>query len=147
MRTHEFGNVGRAIVTLVLMMALTPLGDLVVTLEAADPQSTHRLFGSNVADRARRTLENLGVGAHIEVTLSRGDRIRGAIQEIRDDEFAVILDGTGARASVRYGDVQQLGPIVLQPIQRSPRESTALKVAGVAVMGAYLTLMAKYNHP
>jgi hypothetical protein len=146
-RTDRHGAV-RSIVTLLIMSALIPSGHLAVIVEAAGPpQSTHRLFGSKSADQARRTVDKLGIGAHVDVTVTWGDRLHGEIQEIGDDYFVLILDGSGVRADVLYEDVQQLGPIILKPIQRTPRESTSLKVAGVAAMVAYLAFMAIYNHP
>lgn len=120
---HESFGAIRGVVAVFVILTVVPCGDLVAKLQAASPaaQSIHRSSGANHSDKARRMVTNLGVGRHVDVTLTWGERIEGEIREIADDHFVVILDGTAASADITYGNVRQLGPIVLQPVSRSWR--------------------------
>jgi hypothetical protein len=103
----------RGILTVIIIIALAPCGDLVATLQAATPpaQSTYQSSGSPNADEARRVVTKLGVGRYVEVQLSSGPTVRGYIREIADDHFALLLDGFVAPADIAYDDVRQLRPI------------------------------------
>ena len=131
-RTDESLGKIRGIVTAVIIIALVPCGDLVVTLQAATPQpaqSTYQASGSPNPDDVRRVVMNLGVGRYVDVQLSSGLTVRGYIRKIADDHFAVLLDGFAAPADIAYDDVRQLRPIP-QPVLRS-RQPLPLKIEKV----------------
>ncbi len=133
----------RGIVTVIVIIALVPCGDLVATLQAATPpaQSTYQSSGSPNPDEVRRVVMNLGVGQHVAVTLRSGETVRGDVREIADDHFVLLLDRTTAPADIAYGDVRQLGPILqpvlLQPVpwwKRAPSKGVIVGIIVIAIL-------------
>jgi hypothetical protein len=130
----------RGIVTLIIIIALVPCGDLVATLQAATPpaQSTYQSSGSPDPDEARRVVMNLGVGRYVDVQLSSGLTVRGYIREIADDHFALLLDGFAVPADIAYDDVRQLRPIrqpvLLQPVPKWKQAPSKGEIVGIIVV-------------
>ncbi len=139
--THESLGTIRGIVTVIVVIALAPCGDLVATLQAATPpaQSTYRSSGSQNRDDARRVVMNLGVGRFVAVRLSSGQTVRGYIRDIAGDHFALLLDGMAAPTDIAYDDVRQLRPIP-QPVLRSrtPLPVKIEQAASVVFFAGYL---------
>lgn len=129
-RSHEsFGKI-RLMVAVIGVIAVLPCKDL-AALQAGPPpaRSTHRSSGSSNPDHARRIVVNLGVGQEVVARLSSGETVRGRIREIAEDQFVVDLDWSATPAYIAYGDVRQLGPIVLQPSRRSHVKQGVIGVA------------------
>lgn len=132
-RTPESLTRIRGIVAAIVVVALLPCEGLVATLQASTPpgQPTHRSSGSADPDQARRMVTHLGIGHHVVVKLRSGETVRGRVREIAEDHFVLDLERSGAPVGIAYGDVRQLGPILLQPARRSRGKRNGLALAVV----------------
>jgi hypothetical protein len=142
--THESLGTIRGIVTVVVIIAVIPCGDLVATLQAATSQpaqSTYRSSGSPNPDEARRVVMNLGVGRYVDVQLRSGLTVRGYIRVSADDHFALLLDGMAVLADIAYDDVRQLRPIP-QPVLRSraPLHPEITKAVSVVLITGFFVM-------
>lgn len=104
----------RTIVATFVIVTLLPFGGLVTSLQAATPDRQD-------GERARRIVTDLGTGQQVEVTLFRGERIRGEIRDIAADHFVVLPHGTLTPISIEYAHVRRLRPVGQQPSVRPSR--------------------------
>jgi hypothetical protein len=80
--------------------------DQVAELRLADLY--YKAKGSPDAIEARRTVLGLGIGKHVLVKYGNGRKIRGKIEMIDRDHFAVLPDHQSSSLQVSYDDTWQL---------------------------------------
>jgi small nuclear ribonucleoprotein (snRNP)-like protein len=70
----------------------------------------YKAKGSPDAAEARRTVVGLGIGKHVLVKYGSGIKIRGTIEMIDTDHFAVLRDHQSTSLQVSYDDTWQAQP-------------------------------------
>jgi hypothetical protein len=132
----------RGVVAAALVFTLLPFGDFAAGLEAA---SQDHWSPPTSAEQAFRIVTRSGVGQRVAVTLRSGEQLEGKIQAIEDDYFVVIL-GSGSAAEIDYDDVRHVGPIVVRSDSGSSVRGPGAPAVVAIVAGLMLAIFSFTAH-
>ena len=139
---HKWRRAVRGHVAAVLVFTLLPFGDFAASLQAV---SQDRWSPPTTAEQAYRVVTNTGVGQRIAIRLRSGEQLEGKIQAIEDDYFVVIL-GSGSAAEIDYDDVRQVGPIVVRSDYSGSMRGPGAPAVVAVVAGLMLAIFSFTAH-